>query len=149
MFSRSTSLSILSTYWLLHQGSCVDFITECITDLIDQQYGYNISCQFNITATTANIYHIALNWTLPSQSTFLFDDNTHFIGGQNPLNSYEGSQALATWDGINISNTATLTVYLQPNISITRNQRISSTATLQYYSTFDMSQNPITLSVEL
>ena len=150
MFSRSLSLLVLCIYCSFHRGSSsVDFTTKCSADLIDQQYGYNISCQFNITATSSNIYHLALNWTLPSQSTFLFDNNGHFIGGQNPLNSYDGSRALATWDAINISNTAILTVYVQPNISITRNQIISSTATLQYSNTSDISQYPrSTLSVE-
>lgn len=149
MFSQNMSLSFplhfLWIYSLFRQTSGVNFIAECVPNLIDQQYGYNISCHFNITATSFSINLISLNWTLPSQSSFLFDNNTHFVGGQNPANSYQGSQALATWDAINVSSTAILAVYLQPNASITRNQVVTSTVTLRYH---NASNAATTLSVE-
>ena len=126
---------------LIHIAQSVTFNTECSTYLIQQHYGYNISCQFNITATVNTIYHISLNWSLPSQSSFIWDNQTYFINGDNPTNAYQKSSKIATWDSINASSTAILVLHLQPNVSISRNEIVISTATLQYYNTSNISSS--------
>eukprot|EP01084_Bolivina_argentea_P064654 117889_1 len=130
---------VVASTLLVGYVSSVQFTPECHTHLIDQHYGYNISCEFNITATTNTIYHVSLNWSIPSQSSFIFDNQTYFIGGENPTNVYQKSSLIAKWNSINASTTAILRLYMQPNMSITRNEAFISTVTIQYYNISNIS----------
>ena len=116
-------------------SSNVEFAADCFTHLIHQHFGYNISCTFNISVISNSIYDISLNWSIPSDESFVFDNKTHFEGGINPNNAYHGSSLIAKWNEINESNAAILRLYLQPNTTISRNEMIISTATITYNET--------------
>eukprot|EP01083_Nonionella_stella_P003763 10810_1 len=124
---------------LTKYACCVEFNSKCSANLTHHHYGYNITCTFNITVLTDAIYHVSLNWSVPSQSSFVFDNQTHFIGGESPVNVYHKTPLIATWYGINASSTAIVVLHLTPNASITNNEAVISTAFLQYYNVSNLS----------